>query len=444
MAWTNSVVWTEGMFLRTQHFQQSDRRNESLTANALRNAIPFGWGFEELEISEALLLEGKVGLDRARGAFRDGGFFDAPAADDAPTPFLAPGVLRDSVIYLCAPVRRAGSVEFAIDAADPTKRYHSFEVQTPDVAEEGAAYAPLTLGKLNLSLKSDKEDIAGFDAVAVCRIIEKKADGALVLDKNFIPTVMSSAASARLTAVLSEVRGLLVQRGEAISSRLGGAQKGGVAEVTDFMLLQTVNRAEAIFRHLASVARIHPERLYTEIIALAGELSTYAEALNRTPEFPPYRHDDLTATFERPLRAIQVSLARVFEQTAISIPLELRGFGIRVGMIPDRSLFDDCVFVLAAKAATDPENLRSLGRRTTIGSVNRIRDLVNTQKGGAPIKALASEPRQIPYRAGFVYFSVGDGHEEWLEVKSGGSVAIHVSGDIPELELALWAVRGRK
>ena len=30
MSWTNRVVWQEGMFLRTQHFQQQDRWTEQI------------------------------------------------------------------------------------------------------------------------------------------------------------------------------------------------------------------------------------------------------------------------------------------------------------------------------------------------------------------------------------------------------------------------------
>ena len=30
MSWTNRVIWQEGMFLRTQHFQQQDRWTEQI------------------------------------------------------------------------------------------------------------------------------------------------------------------------------------------------------------------------------------------------------------------------------------------------------------------------------------------------------------------------------------------------------------------------------
>ena len=36
MSWTNRVVWQEGMFLRTQHFQQQDRWTEQLAARPRR------------------------------------------------------------------------------------------------------------------------------------------------------------------------------------------------------------------------------------------------------------------------------------------------------------------------------------------------------------------------------------------------------------------------
>ena len=39
------VVWSEGMFLRTQHFQQQDHRTERLVAEAMA-ATPYqGFGF---------------------------------------------------------------------------------------------------------------------------------------------------------------------------------------------------------------------------------------------------------------------------------------------------------------------------------------------------------------------------------------------------------------
>jgi type VI secretion system protein ImpJ len=126
----------------------------------------------------------------------------------------------------------------------------------------------------------------------------------------------------------------------------------------------------------------------------------------------------------------------------VAIPLEARAFGISVGQISDRSLFTNASFVLAARAAVDTEALRAnLPRRAKIGSVEHIRDLVMRQLPGADIYPLPSEPRQIPFRANSVYFSINVRHEQWQTVRTSGAVALHVAGDIPGLELELWAIR---
>ena len=112
--------------------------------------------------------------------------------------------------------------------------------------------------------------------------------------------------------------------------------------------------------------------------------------------------------------------------------------------IVDRSLFTDCVFVLAAKSSIDAELLRAnLPKRATIGAVERIRDLVNLQLGGAPIRSLPAEPRQIPFRSGMLYFEINASSEDWRLIEQSGGVAVHVSGDVPDLVLELWAIRGR-
>ncbi len=55
---------------------------------------------------------------------------------------------------------------------------------------------------------------------------------------------------------------------------------------------------------------------------------------------------------------------------------------------------------------------------------------------------MPAEPRQIPYRANTVYFSINGRHEQWQAVRTSGAVALHVASEIPGLQLELWAIRG--
>jgi type VI secretion system protein ImpJ len=77
-----------------------------------------------------------------------------------------------------------------------------------------------------------------------------------------------------------------------------------------------------------------------------------------------------------------------------------------------------------------------------IGTVERIRDLVNLQLPGVGIRPLPVAPRQIPFHAGFTYFELETrGNEMWKQLESSGGLAMHVAGDFPGLEIEFWAVR---
>ena len=77
-----------------------------------------------------------------------------------------------------------------------------------------------------------------------------------------------------------------------------------------------------------------------------------------------------------------------------------------------------------------------------IGSVERIRDLVNSQLPGIPLRSLPVAPRQIPYHAGFAYFELERGSEYWDELATSGGIAMQIGAEFPGLELEFWAIRG--
>ena len=68
----DKVIWTEGLFLRPQHFQQMERYLEHYAHAGRRAAQPFCWGFETLSLDEQALSMGSVVLREARGLLPDG------------------------------------------------------------------------------------------------------------------------------------------------------------------------------------------------------------------------------------------------------------------------------------------------------------------------------------------------------------------------------------
>lgn len=439
----NRIVWSEGLFLRPQHFQQQERYLESFVQGRTAALRTDSWGLTELEIERDLLAIGKLALRRARGVFPDGTPFAMPDSDPLPAPLEIGTQLRDQVVHLAIPLHKAGATLAArANGSVEVTRFRSHDHQTRDVMSDVASVVDLEVAALNARLMPQSEPAEDFAQIPVAHVVECRADKQVVLDDRFIPTVLACSAAPRLATFLSELQGLLHQRGEALAARAVASGRGGSAEIADFLMLQTINRYEPVVAHLAATARCHPEDLYRLGLEIAGDLATLTASARRPAQFAGYRHDALRSSFDPLIQALRGSLSVVLEQNAIPIPLAQKKFGISVGTVADRTLFDSAVFVLAARADVPTEEFRRrFPQQLKIGPVEKIRDLVNLQLPGIAIQAMPVAPRQIPYHAGFAYFELDRQSELWRALKTSGGIAIHQSGEFPGLALEFWAIR---
>jgi len=445
MTQNNKVIWSEGLFLRPQHMQQQERYLErfvELRAGSLR---PYAWGFHELELEADLLAIGKLGIKRARGVFPDGTPFAMPGDDPLPPPLDVDANWRDQTVYLTLPLRSPTQPDSGRPEAPAEKlfRFRVREAEVRDASGSTDGITPLEVGGMSSRLLPQSQPMEGLTRMPLARIVECRADRRVALDDAFMPTGLSCQGVARLVTFLTELLGLLHQRGEALASRVALTDRGGSAEIADFLLLQVVNRCQPLVAHLAEAPLLHPEELYRILVAMAGELATFTAPGKRPPALPPYRHEALRESFEPVIAALRASLSAVMEQTAMPIPLQERKYGVWVAVVPDLTLLDNAAFVLAAKADVKSEELRrQLPAQSKIGPVEKIRDLVNLQLPGIPVTPMPVAPRQIPYNAGYLYFEFDRHAAMWRELKTSGGIAFHFGSGFAGLDLQLWAIRG--
>lgn len=443
MSLQSRVVWTEGLFLRPQHFQQQDRHHEAFVQARCRALRAAAWGFEALELDTQLLKLGKMAVARCLALMPDGTPVTVPDVDAQPPILeLEPG-LKPQIIYLGLPVRRSGSLEYQLDEAEQSgARYQSQEMEIHDSASEHAENAAIHVGRLRLRLLLQEEDRSGYVVLPLARTNEVREDGDVILDDRFIPPLLHIGQHPTLAGVPSELSGLLHQRGEALAGRLRDSGRSGTAEVADLLMLQLVNRLEPRLLHLSRVKPLHPQDLYLELLGMAGELATYTSTQRRPDSMPEYHQGDLENCFAPLLRQVRQSLSTVLEQSAVALQLVERKYGIRVSPIGDRSLLDSATFVLAVKADMPSDQLAArLPGQVKVAPVERIRELVNMQLPGIGLHVLPVAPRQIPYHAGFAYFQLDKQGELWSELQKSGGFALHVGADFPGLTLEFWAIR---
>lgn len=323
-------------------------------------------------------------------------------------------------------------------------RWRGLDADVQDSNLGSSKRVPLKVARPHFRLLLEDELSADYSRIAIARIKESHASGQIELDEHFIPPCLDLSVSGRLSFFLGETISLLAHRAQAIASRLGGpGGHRGSSELADFLLLQLVNRYSAQLKHFKQVNPVHPEELFQLLGALQAEMATFTRDGKMPEAEVAYDHNNLSAGFSRLMGEVRQSLSLVFEQTAIALPLQLRRFGVRVAPIQDRALLEQAQFFLAVKADWSKEAVKS--RMPTVikaGGVEQLRELVNLQLPGIEMLPLPVAPRQIPFNAGFTYFQLEKTPEHWAQLKSSGGIAFHFSGEVPGLELELWAVKG--
>lgn len=443
MSLHSKVVWSQGMFLLPHHFQQEARHVEYMVDMRLRATGPHAWGFFELALDEGLLAIGKLGVSRASGILPDGTPFSIPQHDAQPMPLDVPADLKGEIVYLAVPLAREGVTQVGFDGTDAQEllRWRAGSEELRDHTNAADEPEPVQTGALDLRLLRAKDASEGHALLGIARVIERRSDNQVVIDRAYIAPQTRIDASQQLSAHASLLHGLIHQRARALAARMGQLSHG-VSEMADFLMLQSLNRAEPVFRQHAQAPNTHPRELHLACLQLAGDLSTFASEARMPAEHPLYRHDDLHATFTPVVADLRRMLSTVLERNAMQIDLVDRSHGVRMAVFPDADLARTANFVLAVNAQMPAEQLRTrFPAQSKLGPADRLRDLVNLQLPGVTLRSLPTAPRQLPFHAGFHYFELDRGGELWKQLERSGSLALHVAGDFPALELELWAIR---
>ncbi|WP_439827019.1 type VI secretion system baseplate subunit TssK [Aeromonas enteropelogenes] len=444
MSSRNRVIWREGLFIKPQHFQQQQRHSDYALHARLSALSDYFYGLQSLAINEDYLGFGRIALVGATGILPDGTVFNIPNDDVLPTPLeVTDASVANQKVYLALPLSVSGVNEVGQGGQVATRlQAHRHDVR--DLHSEGGDVVSLEVGRVSLRLMLEREDRSAYASLAIARILDKRPDGGLVLDPNFMPCSISVSAIPALKRFLGESAGLVAERARSLSQRIAAPGQQGVADVAEFMMLQLLNRAQPQLSHLARLGILHPERLHEALVQLCGELMTFTDESRLPPEFPAYRHDDQQVSFEPVMLALRQALSTVLSPRAVSIQLRKHQYGIVVAMVNESELMQSADFVLAVRARMPQEQLRKqLLQQTKVASSDKIRELISLQLPGIPLLPLPVAPRQLPYHAGYSYFQLDRQSPAWQMLAVSNTLAFHIAGDFPELDMQLWAIRSQ-
>jgi len=445
MSRMDKVVWSEGMFLTPQLFQQADRYHESLLHFALGAGQPFPWGLMALDIDAERLVNGDFSLVRASGLMPDGLAVRIPDHDPVPEgrsvkPLFSPSL--DVVeAYLTVPAVRVQAPNIQLDrngASSRAPRYRAELVRAFDETADGNE-CEIPVARTNFKILFSGESLDDTVRIKIAEV-RRTRTATYVLDEAYIPPALTIAASGMLVSVLRRVLEVMAAKSQVLSQQRRHLADFGSSDLANLWLLHTVNPTIPMLTHYFDAPGRHPEQLYLALVRLAGELSTFAlEADAR--QLARYDHLDLRGTFAELERRIRLLLDTILPTRYTLIPLARTPEAFYVGTLADERVLKDR-FYLGVQAQVPVGRLtEEIPAKTKISSHALIGSLIGRAVPGVELSHEPVPPSAIPVKSGFKYFQLGTQGRWWDAIVATRGIAIYVPEDFPELKLELVAVK---
>ncbi len=388
-------------------------------------------------------------MRRATGAFPDGTVFDMPRSDALPQPrHLAPAFEASRKerlgIFLALPSGQPG-VPLCDDPGHPSPtpvRYRRTTASVRDAVPGGSDRELQNLSK-DLSLRVEGESLDGFTTLKIAEVA-RDAGGGCALVESYIPPCLSIAAAPALQRILRRVVDILGARSSELSAgrrqRTQGLVEFSVSETANYFMLHTVNGALPGLQHLLEQGTAHPERLHLELSRLAGQLLTHASE-GHPRDLPPYRHDDLAATFlalDQKLRALlETSIAIRY----VPLPLTRSAGGVHNARLPEAVLEGHRLYLSVLSSAPSEKIVNQTAQKAKIGATTRVNALMAQALKGVALTYLSVPPAEVPSQPGTSYFELQRSGEEWELVVETRTLGIFLPPDFTDLKMEFMAVK---
>ncbi len=445
---TNKVIWSEGLFLRPQLFQQQERYFEYFAHQRAKILNHFFWGFSEFDIDREGLAYGKLVLRSAKAVLPDGTPYDIPDHADIPDPLTILPEHIGKKIYLAVPLRLDNSDEiiFTSQSTNSLARFQAKEAEIADCNAIRQGAKPIQIARLRLKFMSEDEINQSWIGLPIAKVQAIQPDGNVLLnDLDFIPPITSFGASALLLEWLTHLSGLVKIRATMLAERLSSSsgKASASAEIVDYFILQMFNKYEPVFNHLRNIPELSPVDLYLELAKLAGELSTFVRTDTRRPALiPDYNHADIYASIKPLIIEINNLLNQILVRAGQIIDLQDRGQGVWVASVMPAELQSFSHIVLAVHADMAMDKLDQHFRfQSKLSAPQQLNELVRSHLPGIELHRLPVPPRQIPYSSGHIYYELQKNGPLWERIAEQGALALHVAGQLPGLTLELWGIR---
>lgn len=446
MSYSAKVLWGEGLFLRPQHFQRQDAYHEARLFESIQAIQPYNWGVRSVQFDRDSLASNVLRVGELSLVFQDGTLYSAPQANHAPPPVALdtlPEGINEFVFYLALHPLRENGTNYSDDPnASFTARFVSERASIADNFTD-AADADVEFLKTQVKLVAHSEPRDQLLSVPLVRV-RRTATSGFEIDDSFVPPCLSIDASQILAQRLRQLIDALQAKVNALYGFHREPSKNIIefrsGDIASFWLLHTANAAFAALTHLHQHSALHPERLFQELLRLAGQLMTFSKNY-ALADLPVYRHDDPGPGFAQLDTMLRELLETVISTRYFAITLDEVRPSFHVGRLDSGKIDDKTAFYLAVSAdMPSVELIDAVPARFKVGAPDDVDKLVLSAMPGVRLAYAPQVPPAIPVRPGACYFALDSRGALYERMLQAQSAMIYAPTGIDDLKFELIAV----
>jgi type VI secretion system protein ImpJ len=442
----SKVLWGEGLFLRPQHFQQQDQYHEYRLHQTALALHPYSWGVIAMQCDKDALSNNVLRLSELSIIFQDGEMVKAPTHDDLPAAInLAelPLAQQSVTFYVALPVvENYGGNFSSANESDDSARYAQKNIDTPDLYTK-AINAELTYLKKTVRLVSEFEPRDSYISFPLLRI-RRTSTGGFEQDVTFVAPSVSIKSAPQLFVQLRKLLDSLQAKVNALYGHHREPSKNVIefrsGDVSSFWLLHTASSAFASLSHYLHNPNLHPERLYEQLLGLAGALLTYSKSSSLS-DLPAYNHQDPGPCFSKLHNIVRELLDTVISAKYFAITLSEVKPSYHHGVLDSEKITKETNFYIAVSAELSPLELVDIvPLRFKIGAPDDVEKFVLSAMPGVRLSHSPQVPAAVPVRPDTFYFAIDAKGPMYDRMIQAQSVSIYVPSGIRNLKLELLAV----
>lgn len=446
------IHWSEGMFLRPQHFQATDRHRHEQLAVSAAVSDPCCYGFSRLEIDQVALANRQFEIRACQARFRDGTLLSFERGDEPDRIDLAaagrqveklsaslkdPSESSDEVrVYLAIP--RYSALEANVAPPGDSSRSRTV-LARHDVTDDtsGSNEQELEFRRLNVRVLLSTEDLSGYELLPMAQIRGlANREAAPELAPDFFPAVLSVDAWAPLSQ--NVVRGIYDMIGRKIevlaeqaTLRQVGFSSSEPGDLDRLIMLSKLLEAQAVLRVIAFAAGVHPRQAYAELCRVVGALAIF-EPDRRLGELLPYDHDDLARIFRTVKRRIEVMLNRVADLEYEQRYFVGSGHATLTAALDQKWLQPDWECYVGVLRSDMPEE--TCHRLLTgdshldwkLGNAEEIDRIFRLGLPGLELRPVEQIPRALPARGEWLYYRINTESAAWHAIKVSQNIGVRL------------------